>query len=450
MERSMKRSEGEEVERPHAVCLPMPAQGHLNPMMVLSTFLHSHGFTITFIHTDFDRSRLLRSGGPAALRSTETFRYASFPDGLPPSDIEGNRHTPASGPKVTLLVWDGITSFGRRAAEALGIPNVMFWTASAAGLLSYLHFPELVARGIAPLKDESYLSNGYLESRVDWIPGMKDITLRDLPGVLRTTDPDDIMFNFVKDEAMSAHEASAIFINTFDELELEVLTAMASKLPPIHPIGPLSLLLPNHQAASMASNLWKEDGRCMEWLDQREAESVVYVNFGSVINLTVETFKEFAWGLVDSKQYFLWVIRPDLVPGSGLPEEFWEAARGRGLVVEWCSQREVLMKASVGAFVTHCGWNSVLEAIAGGVPMLCWPAFAEQTTNCYYACKKWGVGVEIGEVVRREEVTRLVVEVMEGEKGKEMKKKAAQWKEKAHRTIKAGSSFTNINRLLLV
>ncbi|KAM0939323.1 putative 7-deoxyloganetin glucosyltransferase [Dioscorea sansibarensis] len=474
----IKERRGKDERRTHAVCLPMPAQGHLNPMMVLATFLHSHGYVITFIHTHFDRSRILHSVGSDALRDTETFRYASFPDGLPPSDITGNRHIPSlckslhtrafepflevlrriddEGPRVTLVIWDGITSFGGQAAEQLGIPNVMLWTASATGLLTYLYLPEFVSRGIFPFKDESCLSNEYLKNmKVDWIPGMEGITLKEVPELIRTTDPNDIMFNFVKDEVMNAHKASSIFINTFEDLEFQALSSMASILPcPICPIGPLSLLH-DYQPPS-PPNLWKYDNNnndCMQWLKQREANSVVYVNFGSIINLTLETFKEFAWGLVESKQYVLWVIRKDLIAGwlGEWPEELKEVAGEKFFVAEWCPQREVLLSESVGGFVTHCGWNSVLEGIGGGVAMVCWPAFAEQVTNSYYVCEKWGLGVEIGEEVKREEVRRVVVEMMEGEKGKEMRKRAVELKEKACQAVgDGGSSWLNLkNKFLL-
>ncbi|KAH7688053.1 UDP-glucuronosyl/UDP-glucosyltransferase protein [Dioscorea alata] len=346
-------------------------------------------------------------------------------------------------------------SFGGQAAEQLGIPNVMVWTASASGLLSYLYFPEFVSRGIFPFKDEACLSNEYLKSiKVDWIPGMEGITLKEVPGFIRTTDSNDIMFNFVKDEVMNAHKANSIFINTFEDLELQALSSMASILPcPIYPIGPLSLLH-DYQPPS-PPNLFKgnNNNNCMQWLKQREANSVVYVNFGSIINLTLETFKEFAWGLVESKKYVLWVIRKDLIVGGmeEWPEELKKVAGEKLFVAEWCPQREVLLSESVGMFVTHCGWNSVLEGIGGGVAMACWPAFAEQVTNSYYVCEKWRVGVEIGEEVKREEVRKVVVEMMEGEEGKEMRKRVVELKEKACKAVEdGGSSWLNLNKLLLL
>ncbi|KAL0422392.1 UNVERIFIED_CONTAM: 7-deoxyloganetin glucosyltransferase [Sesamum latifolium] len=160
---------------------------------------------------------------------------------------------------------------------------------------------------------------------------------------------------------------------------------------------------------------------------------------------------EFVWGLSSSNQHFLWIIRPDLINGKGsvLPEGFLEETKGRGLMVGWCPQEQVLSHRAVGGFLTHCGWNSTIETISSGVPMVCWPFFAEQQTNCWYACAKWGVGVEIEGDVRKGKVEKMVRVMMEGEKGKEMRKKALEWKDKASAAAKpGGSSFTNLETLI--
>ena len=99
--------------------------------------------------------------------------------------------------------------------------------------------------------------------------------------------------------------------------------------------------------------------------------------------MTNEQLVEFAWGLANSKQDFLWIIRPDLVKGVSavLPEEFLEETRERGKLASWCPQEKVLGHSAVGGFLTHCGWNSTIESISSGVPMICWPFFADQQTN---------------------------------------------------------------------
>ncbi|KAI4297179.1 hypothetical protein L6164_037078 [Bauhinia variegata] len=167
--------------------------------------------------------------------------------------------------------------------------------------------------------------------------------------------------------------------------------------------------------------------------------------------MTPEQLFEFAWGLANSKKPFLWVIRPNLVKGGfvNFSSEFVNEIRGRGLIVGWCSQEQVLNHHSIGGFLTHSGWNSTIESVCAGVPMVCWPFFAEQQTNCRYACTDWGIGMEIDTDVKREEVERLVIELMEGEKGKEMKQRAMEWKKKAEEaTSPNGSSYINLDQLV--
>jgi UDP:flavonoid glycosyltransferase YjiC (YdhE family) len=166
----------------------------------------------------------------------------------------------------------------------------------------------------------------------------------------------------------------------------------------------------------------------------------VYVNYGSIAVMTNEQLLEFAWGLAHSGYPFLWNVRPDLVKGDAavLPPEFLAAVEGRGLLTTWCPQEQVIEHPAVGVFLTHSGWNSTLESLAAGVPMLSWPFFAEQQTNCRYKRTEWGVGMEIGGEARRGEVAALIREAMEGEKGAEMRRRAAGWKEAAARAARPG------------
>ncbi|KAF8404619.1 hypothetical protein HHK36_009507 [Tetracentron sinense] len=467
-------------EKPHAVCIPYPAQGHINPMLKLAKLLHYRGFHITFVNTEFNHQRLLKSRGPDALNGFPDFQFHTIPDGLPPSDVDATQdipslcdstrktclvpfrnllsklnHTSSSNvPPVSCIVSDGVMSFAVEAAEELAIPGVLFWTTSACGFMGYVQYPNLIERGLVPLKDASYLTNGYLDTVVDWIPGMKDVRLRDIPSFIRTTDLNDIMIDFAKGEVERAYKASAIILNTFDALERDVLDALSSIFPPIYSVGPLHLLL-NHisdnRLKSIGSNLWKEEAGCLEWLDSKEPNSVVYVNFGSITVMTPQQMIEFAWGLANSKQTFLWIVRPDLVIGDTavLPPEFVTETKERGMLASWCPQEQVLKHPSIGGFLTHCGWNSILESVCGGVPMICWPFFAEQPTNCRYTCNQWGIGMEIDNNVKRNEVETLVRELMEGKKGKEMKNKAMEWKKRAEEATKpSASSHLNLDKMV--
>ncbi|RLM75627.1 hypothetical protein C2845_PM15G04020 [Panicum miliaceum] len=198
------------------------------------------------------------------------------------------------------------------------------------------------------------------------------------------------MLNFFTHEAERLSLPDAIMVNTIDDLEGPTLDAISSMLPPLYNVGPLLFherhALPEGggQLDSLGSNLWKEQDGLLEWLDGHAARSVVYVNYGSITVMTNEQLLEFAWGLAGSGYAFVWNIRPDLVKSDTavLPPEFASAVEGRALLTTWCSQEAVLQHEAVGLFLTHSGWNSTLESISAGVPMLSWPFFAEQQTNC--------------------------------------------------------------------
>ncbi|KAK8587630.1 hypothetical protein V6N13_086611 [Hibiscus sabdariffa] len=466
-----------EAKKPHVVCIPCPAQGHVIPVMQLAKLMHSRGFHITFVNTEFNHRRLLRSKGAEAVKGLSDFQFETIPDGLPESDLDATQDVPSLSdstrknclapfleliaklntsevPPVSCIVSDGVMSFGIEAGRLLGIPEFQFWTASACGFMCYLQYDELFKRGIVPFKDESFINDGTLDTPINWIPGMSNMRLKDMPSFIRTTDPDDIMFDFLGSEARNCLNASAIVFNTFDELEHEVLEAVVAKFPRIYTVGPLNLLgrhVPESQFNSLTPSLWKEDTDCIEWLDQREPESVVYVNYGSVTVMSDYHLKEFARGLANSKHPFLWMVRPDVVMGESavLPQEFFEEIKGRGFIASWCQQDLVLSHPSVAVFLTHCGWNSTLESISRGVPVICWPFFAEQQTNCRFACTTWGIGMEVNPHVNRNDVEALVKEMMEGDNGKKMKKKALEWKEKAEvATGVGGTSYNNFDRFI--
>jgi len=160
---------------------------------------------------------------------------------------------------------------------------------------------------------------------------------------------------------------------------------------------------------------------CMKWLDDQPKGSVVYVSFGSVAALEVEQMEEIAWGLRMSNRCFLWVVRAS--EEAKLPKNFVEETCEKGLVVRWCPQLEVLAHEAVGCFVTHCGWNSTLEALSLSVPMVAIPQYSDQSTNAKYIMDVWKMGLtapadEKG-LVSREVAEQYIREIMEGERGNE-------------------------------
>ena len=161
-------------EKPHAVCIPYPAQGHINPMLKLAKLLHCRGFRITFVNTEFNHTRLLNAQGPNCLSGLPTFQFETIPDGLPPSDVDATQDIPSlcvstkknclapfrrllaklnhDGPPVTCIFSDAIMSFTLDAAQELGIPDLLLWTASACGFMAYVQYRSLIDKGFTPLK----------------------------------------------------------------------------------------------------------------------------------------------------------------------------------------------------------------------------------------------------------------------------------------------------------
>ncbi|TVU26475.1 hypothetical protein EJB05_29023, partial [Eragrostis curvula] len=269
------------------------------------------------------------------------------------------------------------------------------------------------------------------------LPGAR---LRDLPTFIRTMNVDDTKLSInIKQCELDAPAADGILLNTFDALERRAVDAVGARLPNTFAVGPLGAPDPPY-LPGLTSSLWRDGDRCAAWLDGHAEEgdaSVVYVNFGSI------TMDEFAWGLAAAGCPFRWVVRPDMVRsgGSVRPDGFEAAVAGRGLTVGWCDQEAVLGHRATGGFLSHHGWNSTLESVRTGVPMLRWPFFAEQVTNCQYVCDEWGVGMEMPREAGRAQVEAAVRELMGAQgRGAAARRKAVEWKDKAREAVAPGGS----------
>ncbi|XP_047319708.1 7-deoxyloganetin glucosyltransferase-like [Impatiens glandulifera] len=470
------------MEIAHAVVIACPAQGHIKAMLKMAKLLHHKGFYITFVNTEFNHNRFLKARGPQALDGVPGFRFETIPDGIPPSNedatqdpgaickaIRTNMLSPfrellsrlnqrgSPCPPVTSILSDIFMPFTVDAAQELGIPVVLYSSFGACGFFGWDQYSVLKERGLTPLKDMSELTEEYLDTKLDWLPAEFDnLCLRDLPSFFQTTDPDHQIFNLSMEAAEVVPRASALGIETYEALEPKILNHLSAKLPKVFAVGPLQLLLNQislHNLDSIGYNLWPEATECLEWLDTMGDNTVVYVNFGSITLVTPQQLIEFAWGLANSNKHFMWIIRPDLVMGESavLPPEFFEETKGRCLIASWCDQEQVLNHPAVGGFLTHSGWNSTIESLSTGVPMICWPFFSDQQTNCRHACEEWKVALQIDNDVKRVEVEKLVNDLMEGEKGKKMRDKAMEWKRLAYvATAKDGSSSINLDKLISV
>eukprot|EP00253_Pinus_taeda_P032494 PITA_32494 len=472
----------------HAVLFPFPLQGHIKPFMNLAHVLSTREFYITFVLTEFVQKRLAESGvilthdddSIMGNRNHMNIRFEALPDGLPPRNgstlnqnvpvlfqsmtanahfhfhklMERLRHLP-NVPPVTFIVSDGLLSKTQDVANEYGIPRVAFWSTSAFGFTAYFSIPLLIDKGYLPLKDESCLTEEYLdEVRITCIPGMPPLRLRELPNFLLVTDISDPGFQSGIMVGQGTLSAAALLVNTFEELERPVLEALSVNFR-VYAIGPLLLSQSFHckskDGPSDELSMWHEESCCLTWLDTQNPCSVVYVCLGSIAVLSNEQLLEFAWGLASSNQHFLWVIRPDIVNGESaiLPTEFIEETKDRGLLLGWAPQIKVLSHPSVGGFLTHSGWNSTLESISGGVPMICWPFLADQHINARFICEEWGIGMHLKKPVKMEEVAVLVSNLIGGEEGVKMRERVGKLKQAAMRAVQdGGSSNNNLEKLL--
>lgn len=309
-----------------------------------------------------------------------------------------------------------------------------------------------------------------MDELIQGVPGMESfLRRRDLPSFFRKAKSiDDPILQYRITINNNLAQGAALILNTAESIDSLVLPHIRSICPLTYTLGPLHILhkdinriRPNYQAGendgiSLSSNLenqLQEDRSCIVWLDSQPKRSVVYVSFGSIAVVSKEELVEFWHGLVNSGQRFLWVIRPDMMGETKLsemiPAEVKEETRERAFLVEWSPQEEVLAHPSVGCFLTHSGWNSTLESIIAGVPMICWPFFSDQQINSRFVSEVWKIGVDMKDFHGRNVVETRVRQVMDGEKAEELKRTAIEMAQMVKKsTEEEGSSYINFKKLV--
>ena len=289
-------------------------------------------------------------------------------------------------------------------------------------------------------------------------PGVPPLLPSEFPPSMQVKDLSHIHTQFVLKMFLHLEQASGLILNSYYEIEPHAIQQLQSRCN-VYTVGPLFLSSNGDIDKGRAAFQGKEDDECLKWLDSQASKSVLYMSFGTLSRFSNgNQMKELALGIEESKQPFLWVIRHNAIEGSlsdVLPDGFLENTKGRGFITSWAPQMQVLKHPSVGAFLSHCGWNSILENLAlGGLPILCWPDKAEQTLNARFLIDvlKLGKGFTKESVdgnVRREEVKRVVMDVMQGEEGKVMRMRGEELKKQAENVVKpGGSTFSNLKALV--
>ncbi|KAI7726836.1 hypothetical protein M8C21_006161 [Ambrosia artemisiifolia] len=434
------------------ILFPFPFQGHINPMLQLANLLYSKGFSITILHTNFNAPKIsnyphftfisILDNDPEDKRFSKSSLIDFAPNFIFKQDgadvlrkeLELLLALEKDKP-VSCLITDAFWHFTQSVADSLNLPRLVLRTSSLYSTIIFSSIPLLDDRGYFTLDDS------HLEEQVSEFPLLKVKDILKI-GIKSNKDP---YAELLSDMIKQTKASSGIIWNSFNELEETELERIQHEFP----VQSFLIPFPKYLTSSLSS-LLDQDQTVIHWLDQQSTESVLYVSFGSISQVNEKEFLEIAHGLVNSKQPFLWVVRPGFVKGStwleSLPDEF---PGEKGRVVKWAPQQEVLAHEATGAFWTHSGWNSTLESVCEGVAMICSPFRGDQSLDARYISDAVRVGVYLENGFQREEISGAINRVMVDEEGKEIRERVRVLKQKADVSLmKSGSSYESLESLI--
>ncbi|XP_010434952.1 PREDICTED: UDP-glycosyltransferase 75D1-like [Camelina sativa] len=453
---------------PHFLFVTYPAQGHINPSLELAKRLAGtiSNARVTFAApiSAYNRRMFSQEIVP------ETLTFATYSDGhddgfksstsfdKSPQDavanymsdmrrrgketltelIEDNRR---QNRPFTCVVYTILLTWIAELAREIHLPSALLWVQPVTVFSIFYHYFNGYEDAISEM--------GNNPSSSIKLPSLPLLTLRDLPSFLVSSNAYAFLLPAFRDQLESLEEEAnpKILINSFQALEPEAMTSVPDNYK-IVPIGPLLTLRTGSSSHS----------EYIEWLDTKSDSSVVYVSFGTIAVLNKKQLVELCKALIQSRRPFLWVITDKSYRSREDEKEkeedciksFREELDEIGMVVSWCDQFRVLNHRSIGCFVTHCGWNSTLESLVAGVPVVAFPQWTDQMTNAKLLEDCWKTGVRVMEkkddegvvLVESEEIRRCIEEVMEG-KAEEFRGNAARWKDLAAEAVREGGSSFN-------
>ncbi|XP_051113185.1 UDP-glycosyltransferase 87A2-like [Andrographis paniculata] len=439
----------------NVVAVPHPGRGHVNAMLNLSRLLASSAegkLLITFVVTEEWLGLLSSEEKPP------TIRFATIPNVLPSeigrdadmASFFGSVQTKMEEPfemlldrldaPVSLIIADTFLNWPVELGDRRNIPVALLWPMSTYVFSILYHFDLLVRHGHYP-----FVLSERGEERLDYIPGIQSIRLADIPAPARLED--SRLLDRILPVFRNVSRAKYLLFNCINELESEAIDALKQELKSqIYTLGPIIPHV-NLQKPSSSPNTYSD------WLDSQPRSSVLYLSLGSYISVSSAQMDEIADGLRESGVRFLWVARED---ATRLQERCGDA----GKVVQWCEQLRVLCHTAIGGFWTHCGWNSTVEAMYAGVPMIAFPLSADQPTNRKLIVEDWKIGWNAwgaagaageGKVLSSREICRLVRKLMDME-GVERKETMGRVAEVQKACLAAfsdgGSSTANLSAFL--
>lgn len=222
---------------------------------------------------------------------------------------------------------------------------------------------------------------------ISFVPGMSKVVVQDLPEGVLFGNLESVFSRMLHQMGVVLPRATSVFVNSFEELDPTITQDLKSKFNKFLSVGPFDLASSSLPAPDPSG--------CLAWLDGRKASSVAYVSLGSVAVPSPDEVRAVAEGLEASGVGFIWSIKDDTK--AHLPEGFEDRTKSQqqGMLVPWAPQREILSHESVGVFLTHCGWNSLLESTLGGVPMICRPFFGDQRLNARMVQDVLEIGIKV-------------------------------------------------------
>jgi len=468
----------------HFVFIPLMFQGHLIPAADTALLLATHGALASIVVTPSNTGRI-KPAVDFARKSGLAVRLVELPldlaaEGLPdgaddvdkvPEGLWTNyfralarlrepleRHLRAHAPCPTCVVADFCHPWARELAANLQVPRLAFFSMCAFCLLCQHNVERFHAYdGVAD--DHELVVVPGLEKKVEVSRAQAPGFFRGVPGFEK----------FADDVEQVLAEADGVVTNSFVEMEPEYVAGYAeARAMKVWTVGPVSLFHQRSTAtlASRGNTAAIGADECLRWLDGKEPNSVVYVSFGSLAHARQKQVVELGLGLEASGHPFIWVVK-NAAAGEEVAEflhDLEARVAGRGLLIRgWAPQVLILSHAAIGSFVTHCGWNSTMEAITAGLPVVAWPHFSDQFLNAKFAVEVLGIGVDVGVteplmyqleekeiVVARDVVEKAVREVMQGGgEGEERRRRARALAAKARTAVeKGGSSHANLLDLI--
>ncbi|KAH9618413.1 hypothetical protein KSS87_000500 [Heliosperma pusillum] len=449
----------EENKEIHIIVFPYHGQGHMNTMLqfakrlawkkvkvTIATTLsttnkmkskvdNSWGSSITLdsIYDDTDEDQIRFMDRMARFEAAAASNLAKL--------LVGKK---LSSDNKCLLVYDGNLPWALDIAHENGVRGAAFFPQSCATVATYYSlYMETQGKEVPPLP-ESFPSLELIQRNVPNVGGLK------FPDAVVAKNGKEYspFVLFVLRQCTNLDKADMLLFNQFDKLVEpgEVLQWM-SKTFNVKTIGPT---LPSSYLDKRikddvdygfhAFNL--DNNTCLNWLNNKPAQSVVFIAFGSSVHYSVEQMTEIALALKQQPNNFLWAVRD--TEQKKLPANFIEETSDKGLLVSWVPQLDVLIHDSIACFVTHCGYNSITEALSFGVPMLSVPQFLDQPVDAHFVDQVWGAGITVKRnedgLVTQDEIVRCLQEIISGPRAEEIRENVGRWKVLAKEALDEGGS----------